>query len=227
MALIKCPECGNEHVSDCARTCPVCGFAINEYYLKTRELRQQLIFTLKNIQLMQVLAEEEQKQKKLLEKEQRIEKVKMPDMPDKKKSIKEGVLLLLIPAFLAVFFLTVEWYFLFTITCIFILILVAGIISSYKFETERYTSAQEDFRAYQEKIIEMEDSNKEYVDKLDRDKLRRETNKRNTTVSCPKCGSTSIATINRGYSIVWGFVGSGNPMNVCQKCGYKFKPGKN
>ena len=43
---------------------------------------------------------------------------------------------------------------------------------------------------------------------------------------CPKCGSTSIATINRGYSLVWGFIGSGSARNVCQSCGYKFIPGK-
>ena len=42
---------------------------------------------------------------------------------------------------------------------------------------------------------------------------------------CPKCHSTAIATINRGYSIVWGLLGSGKPMNVCQSCGHKFKPG--
>lgn len=44
-------------------------------------------------------------------------------------------------------------------------------------------------------------------------------------VCCPKCGSESIATINRGYSLFWGFLGSGKPVNVCQKCGHKFKPG--
>ena len=42
---------------------------------------------------------------------------------------------------------------------------------------------------------------------------------------CPKCGSTALATVNRGYSIVWGFLGSGTPVNVCQACGHKFKPG--
>ena len=42
---------------------------------------------------------------------------------------------------------------------------------------------------------------------------------------CPKCGSTSIATVNRGFSLLTGFIGSGKPMNVCQMCGYKFKPG--
>ena len=43
---------------------------------------------------------------------------------------------------------------------------------------------------------------------------------------CPRCGSTSIATTTRGYSFWTGFLGSGTPMNVCQKCGYRWKPGK-
>lgn len=41
---------------------------------------------------------------------------------------------------------------------------------------------------------------------------------------CPKCGSESIATINRGYSLFWGFLGSGSPRNVCQSCGHKYIP---
>ena len=45
------------------------------------------------------------------------------------------------------------------------------------------------------------------------------------TVCCPNCGSKSIATVNRGYSLFWGFLGSGKPVNVCQACGHKFKPG--
>lgn len=40
---------------------------------------------------------------------------------------------------------------------------------------------------------------------------------------CPRCGSTSLATVNRGFSLLTGFLGSGKPMNVCQKCGYKWK----
>lgn len=43
-------------------------------------------------------------------------------------------------------------------------------------------------------------------------------------VVCPQCGSSSVATTNRGFSIVTGFIGSGNPRNVCQNCGYKWKP---
>lgn len=40
---------------------------------------------------------------------------------------------------------------------------------------------------------------------------------------CPRCGSTSIATVNKGYSLITGFLGSGKPMNVCQTCGHKWK----
>lgn len=32
MALIACPECGKEKVSDLAETCPECGFPIKTYY---------------------------------------------------------------------------------------------------------------------------------------------------------------------------------------------------
>ena len=32
MALVKCPECGREKVSDSAEACPDCGFNIRKYY---------------------------------------------------------------------------------------------------------------------------------------------------------------------------------------------------
>lgn len=47
---------------------------------------------------------------------------------------------------------------------------------------------------------------------------------RSNAPKCPKCNSTAIQTINRGYSFWTGFLGSGSPRNVCQKCGYKWKP---
>lgn len=55
--------------------------------------------------------------------------------------------------------------------------------------------------------------------------IRSYSNVKDNVPKCPKCGSTSIATVNRGYSLFTGFIGSGKPMNVCQSCGYKFKPG--
>jgi len=41
---------------------------------------------------------------------------------------------------------------------------------------------------------------------------------------CPKCKSTAITAGQKGYSIVTGFLGSGNTMNRCSNCGHKWKP---
>lgn len=41
---------------------------------------------------------------------------------------------------------------------------------------------------------------------------------------CPKCSSTQIVTGQRGYSVVWGFMGSNKTMNRCANCGHKWEP---
>jgi len=59
----------------------------------------------------------------------------------------------------------------------------------------------------------------------DEQRLKAEAEERErNTVKCPKCGSTAISTVNRGYSLMTGFLGSSSPRNVCQKCGHKWKP---
>lgn len=44
------------------------------------------------------------------------------------------------------------------------------------------------------------------------------------TLKCPKCGSTAVSTGQRGFSLLTGFIGAGQTMNRCGKCGYKWKP---
>ena len=53
---------------------------------------------------------------------------------------------------------------------------------------------------------------------------QQDTNKKNDKITCPKCGCTDIGVANRGYSVVWGLIGSGKSMNVCKNCGHKWKP---
>lgn len=40
MALIKCPECGREGVSDSAESCPSCGYNVKAHYAKLRRTEQ-------------------------------------------------------------------------------------------------------------------------------------------------------------------------------------------
>lgn len=37
MALITCPECGREKVSDTATSCPGCGFAIRSFFMEQKQ----------------------------------------------------------------------------------------------------------------------------------------------------------------------------------------------
>lgn len=69
---------------------------------------------------------------------------------------------------------------------------------------------------------------KERAERLARERLDSKygSQQHSNAVRCPKCGSYSVATTNRGYSLLTGFIGSGSPRNVCQKCGHKWKPGK-
>lgn len=43
-------------------------------------------------------------------------------------------------------------------------------------------------------------------------------------IECPRCHSSAVTTGNRGFSLVWGFIGSGKTVNMCGKCGYSWKP---
>lgn len=48
--------------------------------------------------------------------------------------------------------------------------------------------------------------------------------KEKNTIRCPKCGSTTISTGQRGYSLLTGFLGSNKTVNRCANCGYKWEP---
>lgn len=77
----------------------------------------------------------------------------------------------------------------------------------------------------------MENIRQQLSDRDNQAKVQRETQQKTeekeaNQVKCPKCGSTQIGVTNRGYSLLSGFIGSGSARNVCQNCGYKWKPGK-
>lgn len=45
-------------------------------------------------------------------------------------------------------------------------------------------------------------------------------------IKCPKCGSQHISSGNRGYSFIWGSLGSEETLNHCQNCGHSWNPEK-
>ena len=80
----------------------------------------------------------------------------------------------------------------------------------------------------QEEPIEYQLKIQQFKTQLQQQEKIKETKQQKSSenqVTCPKCGSTNIQSVNRGFSLMTGFIGSGSPRNICQKCGFKWKPG--
>lgn len=45
-----------------------------------------------------------------------------------------------------------------------------------------------------------------------------------SSIVCPRCGSSSITTGARGANGFWGFIGASKTVNRCAKCGHTWTP---
>lgn len=62
------------------------------------------------------------------------------------------------------------------------------------------------------------------INLTENEKISSQIQKMNAPVTCPCCGSTSITTGQRGFSLVTGLIGSNKTVNRCGKCGYTWNP---
>lgn len=211
MALIKCPECGKENVSDSAQSCPSCGFGIKDYYSKERASEHKDT-TRENRDVLAI-------EKANNEKNKRLDNVKMPEKPSKGRYIFAGI----VCAFMALvgwFGVVEELGFIWLVIAVIFTLLAVFSPIAYKDEQQKYRQSVENPQEYRERVIAEEDRKRAEAIR----QARLESMNASISPRCPKCGSPYISTVNRGYSIVWGFIGSGTAMNVCQKCGHKWKP---
>lgn len=71
------------------------------------------------------------------------------------------------------------------------------------------------------RIIESNETEEKFTEQ---DLKKRKLYQKYQPVKCPRCGSTSVTTTSRGYSLVWGFAGSNKTVNRCGKCGFTWNP---
>ena len=201
MALIKCPECG-EQISDKAPACIYCGCPASEFLINNNLSEEVIqatnicIFRNKEQDVSCIsqyyipLSEEDKTHfKLLLELEYGISNFR-PVISDEKylqfyNELKKWS----------------EFYFLSThVTAKLVLECIKNNFQTFEFDVlPRYN-----------------------------DRPQQPTPQPNTfqnVVRCPRCGSTSVTTEEQGYGL-FGWIGASQKKNLCQKCGHKWWPGR-
>lgn len=205
MALVKCPECGREKVSDSAESCPECGYGIKAHYeaIKAQEEKKR--------------KEEERKVAEQQRQERRLQNIRQP----KKPIFSKGMIIYIIIAgiFLSVLFLCGEdpevgiW--LLEIAGFIGIPLGVYLLTDYNKRVNDYKLAQRDFEAYKKQVISEQDKAARQAE-LER---KRQMN----APKCPHCNSTKIeriSTVNRAVSIGMTGLASGKigKQYKCKSC---------
>lgn len=166
MALIKCPECGKENVSDTALACPNCGYAIKKHFNRSTYEQKRLE------------AYQKAEQKKIAAKQKRIEtekkalnSVPMPEKPIFSRGFiiysSIVIALIILPILSNLTHLRYHDIGSVIFTQLILLLIVVGLPSiyyyrKYKTKLDEYNLAQTDLISYQRMILERQRTDSEY-----------------------------------------------------------------
>lgn len=196
MALISCPECHKENISDTAEYCPYCGYNIKQH--KQQEYLRQYQTIMHDIQ---------------------FKNVQLPQKPTLFNSNK-GII------WLSFFFLFVGFFSIISgsknygvaifLILLGVLIFCLCYFGNYKKALKMYELSQQNPDAYREMIVAAEI--------MEYEKLRSEI-RAVPTLYCPVCGSTAvsnISTLNRATSVALVGLASDKigKQYKCHNCGH-------
>lgn len=100
MALVKCPECGRENVSDSAESCPDCGFNIKDHFIRIQQIDDMI--KKKKEEIKEARKEELKRREeweKAREKEREIEEGRMNKVAPFRKIFIAFPILIIVAAF--------------------------------------------------------------------------------------------------------------------------------
>lgn len=132
MALIKCPECGREKVSDTAEACPDCGYGIKAHFDAIKRQRQkQEIYEMK------------------------LQSVSMPDKP---KRMNAWFGLAIFAGVVTIgSLLSSESLLVVVLMFLFFCWMCYGGINQYYSEMEQYNLAKTNFERYQQEVVKKQE----------------------------------------------------------------------
>lgn len=222
MALIKCPECGKENVSDSAAACPSCGYGIKEHFDKIRieEEREKEAARKKKLeeertkqQAEEAKRREEEEKVKKEEDEKRereeLEKIPLPEKP----YFSVGMIIYLFVLFVVLLCmggdhlnepemigLLIELFLMLggIPTGVYLLVVYREKYNEYIFAINNPT----EYRKQQQNV----QKHNEY---LQHERAKEYLANQNCKPKCPTCGSTNVRRISGGRY-------------VCNQCRYKW-----
>ena len=201
LALITCPECGRQNVSDTAIACPECGYAIREHFerIKDEEKQYRKSIKEKNLQEYQQRIEAEEEQRIIENK--RIEAVNKinNDIEENKGYIKLFSVLLAPFLIFSIFSFSIPG-----------LILAAGtfliwlfIFSIFKSKIDKSKKSLQLFESNIEQFDKMIEKEQFYAEVIKRNEIERKRRIEEAQHPvCPNCGSKNTHRISTARKIV-------------------------
>lgn len=198
MALVKCPECGREKVSDSAESCPDCGYGIKAHFEKIKREEER--------KKRESKAAEERRKAEIEAKRLKEEQIKSVPKPSKPRISIVGLIISGLMMWLAFSQMNTSEYerqrsmarhdgdpvVHGVIDLIIGIGVLCFVIWLYVKQKERYNLAQTDFEEYQRTVIREQD------EMVARQKAQAEAERyrQMTAPKCPMCGSTNIEKIS-------------------------------
>lgn len=216
MALIKCPECGREKVSDTAEMCPDCGYGIKAHFEAIKHAEEEK----KKREILDKQRAEENR-KKEIKKQRDLETIKLPDAPDISPVIGYtiGAVFFVV---MGIILIVLKSGFMSFVSFVFggmMILVIPSAYDDYKKKKKEYEFAIEN----QERYKQMELERKERIEELRIRAVNLEAQKWLDRPKCPHCKSDKIekiTTTSRVVSVAMVGVASGKigKQYKCKDC---------
>lgn len=206
MALVKCPECGKENVSDSAEMCPECGYNVKEHFLKIEQEENEKRIK-KELEEKKIQEEKEQKKREKEKEELELSKIPTPLPPPSKNIARIAIAVIAIGGI----FLTIASLFLVSepsifgaiVTLVVTIFLICFMKGRYDSYVKEYEKAMRDIDKYKRDELRRK-KEEEKRSREHQERLMDEILSKKDKVKCPYCGSyniSKIGNISRGVSV--------------------------
>lgn len=216
MAIVECPRCGKDDVSDREERCPYCGYNIKDYYEEEKRERKRLEDARKSMEKKSVKDHEKEECKK--------EQMILETFPDIKKPFPWESLIGVFFGLSAIFMFNIESMIAGFFYSFLAFVLIVGGNSTYQDRKKIYETSLYDMEQAKKDAIEQQKKDKRDADMVT-EKLVDILIPSSDGIMCPICKKKTgkkISTINRAVSVAaWGLAsGKIAKQYKCSNCGH-------